>query len=336
MLRSFAILVLLPAIGGGGPRADFPSPVIVTLRPTVTVQEPRVHVGHVATLQGGDPSLRDKIAQLDLVELNQPDPVARITPRQVAFRLQLADVDQRQFRVEGPEAVQVRLTTQQTLEERIATAARQAILDRLPGRSEDVSVQQVLPIRFSPLPGVRPEDLRLETEVRSPIKIPGRTNVEVGIWEGGKRRAVVSVLLDVRAYQQVAVVLRHVESGETISADLVRLERRLVEGGSSAPLPGATVIGSRAKHLLMPGQTIGPGDVETKGSEGPILVKQRSPIRLVVCTGTLEVTARGEALQDGRAGQVIRVRNVDSRKELSGRVVDSGTVAVELFRGSQP
>jgi flagella basal body P-ring formation protein FlgA len=52
-------------------------------------------------------------------------------------------------------------------------------------------------------------------------------------------------------------------------------------------------------------------------------------VRLVANIGAVRVTARAEALQDGRAGQAIRVRNVDSNRIVSGRVIDRNLVEIE-------
>jgi flagella basal body P-ring formation protein FlgA len=46
--------------------------------------------------------------------------------------------------------------------------------------------------------------------------------------------------------------------------------------------------------------------------------------------GALVVTALGEAQQDGRAGEVIRVENVDSKKVVRARVTGPGAVDIEL------
>ena len=47
------------------------------------------------------------------------------------------------------------------------------------------------------------------------------------------------------------------------------------------------------------------------------------------CLGPLRLTTLCEAVQEGRAGQMIRVRNVDSRAERVGRVVDRNTVELD-------
>jgi flagella basal body P-ring formation protein FlgA len=72
-----------------------------------------------------------------------------------------------------------------------------------------------------------------------------------------------------------------------------------------------------------------PGPGEPLPHDAPLLIKTRDLVRLVVHIGAVRVSALGEAMQEGRAGQLIRVRNVDSNKTVSGRVVDRGVVEVD-------
>ena len=50
----------------------------------------------------------------------------------------------------------------------------------------------------------------------------------------------------------------------------------------------------------------------------------------IVRDGALSVTTKVEALEDGAPGQVIRVRNSVSRRDLSGRVFDGQTILISL------
>jgi flagella basal body P-ring formation protein FlgA len=52
-------------------------------------------------------------------------------------------------------------------------------------------------------------------------------------------------------------------------------------------------------------------------------------VKMSVTIGELRVTAMGLSLEEGKVGQMIRVRNVDSNKVLSARVSGPGTVEVE-------
>jgi hypothetical protein len=75
--------------------------------------------------------------------------------------------------------------------------------------------------------------------------------------------------------------------------------------------------------------------VEPKLPENPVLIKVRDQVHLLVRVGPLRLTTLCEAVQEGRAGQMIRVRNVDSRAERVGRVVDRNTVELDQ-EGSAP
>jgi flagella basal body P-ring formation protein FlgA len=77
------------------------------------------------------------------------------------------------------------------------------------------------------------------------------------------------------------------------------------------------------------GQVLVSADMEVAAAEDPVLVKAHDSVRLVAAVGNLRVTALGEALQDGRSGQTIRVRNVDSGRVVSGHIVGPSVVEVD-------
>ncbi len=60
-----------------------------------------------------------------------------------------------------------------------------------------------------------------------------------------------------------------------------------------------------------------------------MVIHQNDLVQLIAKVGPLQVKTRGEALQNGRAGQMIQVRNVDSKAIVTGRVMDRSTVEVE-------
>jgi hypothetical protein len=97
-----------------------------------------------------------------------------------------------------------------------------------------------------------------------------------------------------------------------------------VGGVSAAPAPAVEPRPAAAPPLLHEG-LVG-------GKDGPVLVKCRDVVRLVTRVGDLDVVATGEAMEDGRAGQDIRLRNVDSGRMVRGRVADRSTVEVDFVR----
>ena len=61
----------------------------------------------------------------------------------------------------------------------------------------------------------------------------------------------------------------------------------------------------------------------------PAVMQSGSPITLIMRTGAIEVKTDGFAMQKGRIGARIRVRNAKSGKMLRGKVIDANTVEIE-------
>ncbi|HHT9123980.1 MAG TPA: flagellar basal body P-ring formation chaperone FlgA, partial [Candidatus Wunengus sp. YC63] len=62
--------------------------------------------------------------------------------------------------------------------------------------------------------------------------------------------------------------------------------------------------------------------------DNPPLIKKGDFIKVSVQSGNLNIVTKGVAKEDGYVGKVIRIKNVDSNKELYGKVEDSTTVKI--------
>ncbi|MBR5162871.1 MAG: flagellar basal body P-ring formation protein FlgA, partial [Schwartzia sp.] len=60
----------------------------------------------------------------------------------------------------------------------------------------------------------------------------------------------------------------------------------------------------------------------------PVLMKAGAPVTILSRVNGVEVKMDGLALEAGRAGDIIRVKNTASRKVLRGRVIDEVTVEI--------
>jgi flagella basal body P-ring formation protein FlgA len=50
----------------------------------------------------------------------------------------------------------------------------------------------------------------------------------------------------------------------------------------------------------------------------------------IIQDGTLNITAKVQALEDGAPGQIIHARNLVSQRDLTGKVLDDHTIEVSL------
>ena len=62
--------------------------------------------------------------------------------------------------------------------------------------------------------------------------------------------------------------------------------------------------------------------------ERPVAIKRGNIVAAQVIGNGFRITAMAKAMDNGRVGDVIRLMNVDSRKTLTGEVLDETTVRV--------
>lgn len=75
-------------------------------------------------------------------------------------------------------------------------------------------------------------------------------------------------------------------------------------------------------------------NAETKNlANSPVLVRPKQRVTMTVRILGGEVSAVGEAQEEGRLGQIIKLKNIDTMKPLVGKVV--GTNAVEIETGGR-
>lgn len=332
LAAALTLLVAPVALNGSaqGPAdAAAENPVAVRLHSRARVTEALVLLGDVARVEGGPKELRQQIAALDVAELTGRDELT-LTAEGIALRVQLAGVEPRQFRVVGATRALVTRAPQELSESALFEAARRAVLGKVPTPAEDVVVRLAQPVAVPGLLFSARDRVRLDAELPAAQRPLGKVVLAVGVHLNDKPCEVVPVALEVLVNQELVVVKRRVEAGETLTPDLLHADRRPVDGSQNYLTPEQARGGLKARRTLLPGQAVTAADVEAPAAEPTaLLIKARDPVKLVARVGPLRVTTLGEAIQDGRAGQMIRVRNVDSKSVVSGRVTDRGVVEVD-------
>lgn len=85
----------------------------------------------------------------------------------------------------------------------------------------------------------------------------------------------------------------------------------------------SAVVGKMSHRTLLPGAAI-----PLAGLDKPRLVLNGAEVQLVYMAGGLTIVTVGAAMQDGAAGDVIKVRNSDSGVTVTGAVQADGSVRV--------
>jgi flagella basal body P-ring formation protein FlgA len=123
----------------------------------------------------------------------------------------------------------------------------------------------------------------------------------------------------------VLVPNRVIYPGETVA--LAALKEVTLAPGRHKPDAVATteqeLDGKVAKRTLLPGRY-----VPVSALRDAWLVEQGASVQVYFVAGALTISATAVTLQPGAAGDLVKVRNIDSGKIFSGTVMADGTIQV--------
>ena len=123
----------------------------------------------------------------------------------------------------------------------------------------------------------------------------------------------------------VLIPNRVIYPGQTI--ELTALKQVTLIAGKHKPDAVATqaeeLQGKVAKRTLLPGRYI-----PSTAIREAWLVEQGASVQVFFIAGGLTISATAVTLQPGAAGDLVKVRNIDSGKILSGTVMADGTIQV--------
>ena len=162
-------------------------------------------------------------------------------------------------------------------------------------------------------------DLRQRGRLRFTLSCP---DAGAGAW---RREYVVRATLSAL----VLVTVRPVPAGAAIGAADVVLARRDITAIDDSLASPAAAQGKSSRRALRDGEMLRGGQLRALP-----LVRRGQAVRIVARGAQVEASMAGEALDDGAAGALVRVRNTSSGSVIRARVLDGGTVAPLLGPGA--
>jgi flagella basal body P-ring formation protein FlgA len=155
-----------------------------------------------------------------------------------------------------------------------------------------------------------------------PGDAPNLAKVRIAVLADGEEIGVREVTCRLKYSCRRVVTLVEIAAGENLSPENVKIEATL----SNYPEPAGwkTPYGLIAKRRLPANTVIRSGMVESRLPTVTVARNQTVVIR-VERPGLL-ITALGKAMQKAKAGEFIRVRNMDSQRIILARVKEDGTV----------
>jgi flagella basal body P-ring formation protein FlgA len=170
----------------------------------------------------------------------------------------------------------------------------------------------------------KPEDLILSgtySDVRfsprlSESSATNQARVEIGVFAADRKIAVRDVMFALKYSCRQAVTKTDIAAGQTIGPENVEIQTR--ESNYPEPVDWTSPYGLVARYRLPASTMLRPHMVGA--SESPTVVTRNQTVAIRVERPGLLITAVGKAMEDGKAGEYIKVRNVDSQRIILAKI----------------
>lgn len=163
----------------------------------------------------------------------------------------------------------------------------------------------------------------LEVEMPGRINYAGMTSVTVRCRVDGRICKSLNFTVRVRIYDVVLVAAHDLSYDKPISAADFRQDEIIVDGRTDFIQDFSLI------KNLVPSRMIRAGSPVTLNMfRTAMVIVANQPVRLRIRYHGIEASAKGIAMNRGRVGEMIKVKNESSGKIITGRVVDEQTVEV--------
>jgi flagellar basal body P-ring formation protein FlgA len=295
-------------------RAEAPS-IVITFRPSATVTGRTIRLGDVALVETADPRLATQLEAVEIGAAPLRGHARTVSAAYARVRIRQIGVDVNRLDLHGPATVEVTRPEQKVAGAAIQKAACEAIEAANLGATALVSMT---PVDLRLPPGT----VELKPEALQPL-VGTSGSLAVRVLVDGREEARVPISFRLQRMSPVVVASRDLPVGHLVTVDDVRTEERAAVPGRPVMSDLSLAVGQQVSVPIVSGSAIAPRMLRL-----PVLVKRGERIRLVCRAPGFVISAMGEALQDGAAGQTIRIRNLGSLREVTALVESDQTAQV--------
>ena len=287
------------------------------------IEDDKMLLGKIAVIKGEDPELVQKLRAIVVGSVPLPGKSRRIDEHYIKIRLKQNGVDLSRIILEVPEKNEIFRGFIEISRERIEKIAMDFIYKKIPYERNKARVKEIRINRSVVLPKGS-----VTCKVVSPPNMDffGLIPLSISFNVNGRFQKKVSVTVDIEVLTEVVVTKRPIGRYKMITEDDICLQKRDMSNLSSNIITNSEdVLGKRAKRAIN-AKTVLRADLV----EFPSLVRRGDIVSIIAESDSLRITALGEVKEKGRKGQRVRVVNLDSKKGIYARVIDSNTVVVDF------
>lgn len=340
----------------------FAQVAMIRLRAVTKVNRNEIRLADIAQVSmSNHRAVADSLLQADLAVIPEGGGLVLIDKSVIDVRLRLQGLKRHDYRLLGPEQVIVSrdvFAHEMPRQPRFSLITSSKLLptdspDRVAEPLSDLVVEGAIQSSLSRQFGMPTEHVKVQLlrpfiddhahaetgsrqtriEVVAPASFPyGRSSLVVRLWRGDRLLSGRTAFVDVRRRQNVLMARKTIGTSTTVDESDVVEEIRFIDGFQEQ-LRSEDMVGMLARRTIRPGELLTLKDFREQSGQlaSEQLIRSRDAVRIIGRRKGLRfVVPAAEALQSGRKGQLIRVRNLHSNKIVVGRVTGRGEVEVPL------
>lgn len=169
-------------------------------------------------------------------------------------------------------------------------------------------------------------ELQVESEPPPNGRYLGRVSFLMTIKVDGRTVRRIRMCAKVEVYRPVLCVAQALKRAHVLTGkDLILVKRPLSKLRGEAVSEMDKVLGQALKRSVQAGQVI-----TSNLLTPPVLVRRGDRVTIVAESPSLVISVPGEVRQNGSQGDLIRVKNLMSKREVVARVLNAKTVSVSF------
>jgi len=284
----------------------------------VTVQGSLLTLGQIGILRG-DPSQVAAASKIAMGQLSAPGQRAVLDRPTILSRLASSGVPADRVRLTGAEAVAVRRFHRTISSDELIEVGRTFLRQHPPA-----------PMIYDAVVPVKPKDIILSNDVAELQVTPrfvrsqarGVVGVQIVVTADGNEIGVRDLSFRLKFQARRAVTTQEIPEGMVLTQDNVKVETIVSDQPEATgwrPPYGLIAVRKLAEDTELRADLV-------SAAQMPIVVQRNRSVVIRIERPGLTVTASGTALQEGRAGDFVKVKNADSSRVIVCKVNADGTV----------
>ena len=287
------------------------------------VENDKIVLKNIASIKGDDPELNQRLKEIVIGRSPLPGKSRWFDQNYIKIRLKQAGLDLSCLVLKSSDPIEVKRSCVEISEKKIKKIILDFIYKNTFRKQNKVKVDNIRIGSKVILPAGN-----ITYEVKPPLNMDfaGTVVLPVHFMVNGKFQKKIVVTAKVAVFTQVVAAKKALGRNQEITRDDIYLKQVDLGKLSSAVIFNCDeVVGKRAKRIIRAGMALRKDLVEY-----PDLVKNGDIVVIIAESDEMRISTLGEVKERGFLGERIKVVNLDSKKGIYARILDSKTVKVDF------